>query len=216
MCPACFISADSGGSMVGSVTGERSAEAGTTGQDNILVVAGDLDGARSYTELRMSNGQVLRLPTETLLSAADSSADFQTNGLRSATSASDGASLVVPIVEEQITVGKRTVATGTLRLLKSVQEYEQALNEQLAVRTFDVERVVLNRQVDTAPEMRQEGETTIYPVVEERLILTKELILKEEVRVTKRDSVRQDNQVVTLRKEQVTVERHAAEPLVQK
>ena len=124
---------------------------------------------------------------------------------------SDAASLVVPIVEEQLTVGKRTVATGKVRLEKTVQEYQQALDEPLAVRTFDIERVVLNRVIDAVPEVRQEGDTTIYPLIEERLILTKELILKEELRVTKRDTEWRDTQVVTLRREHMTVERRPAE-----
>ena len=118
---------------------------------------------------------------------------------------------MVPIVEEQLTVGKRTVATGRIRLQKTVQEYQQALDEPLAVRTFDVERTVLNRPIDAVPEVRQEGDTTIYPLIEERLVLTKELILKEELRVTRRDSERRDTQVVTLRKEHITVERSSPE-----
>ena len=197
--------------MVGSVPGQEVTEAAATAQDNTLVVAGELDLTRSFTKLRMSNGQVVRLPTELLTSASSVPKDFTSNDLKGRDLLSDHAPLVVPIVEEQLTVGKRTVATGTVRLLKSVQEYQQALDEPLAVRSFDIERVVLNRTVDSVPEVRQEGDTTIYPLIEERLILTKELILKEELRITKRESERRDTQVVTLRREHVTVERRAAE-----
>ena len=176
-------------------------------RDNVLVVAGELDSASAFTELRMSNGQVVCLPTEILLSNLARGAEFNGGNLAPLALEDDAASLVVPIVEEQLTVGKRTVATGTVRLEKTVQEYQQALDEPLAVRTFDVERVVLNRTIDAVPEIRQEGDTTIYPLIEERLILTKELILKEELRITKRDTERRDTQVVTLRREHITVER---------
>ena len=180
-------------------------------QDNVLIVAGELNLARAYTELRMSNGQVVRLPTEILHSGGGRTPDFSGSHPASSELESDAASLVVPIVEEQLIVGKRTVATGTVRLEKTVQEYQHTLDEPLAVRTFDIERVVLNRVIDAVPEVRQEGDTTIYPLIEERLILTKELILKEELRVTKRDTERRDTQVVTLRREHMTVERRPAE-----
>ena len=179
-------------------------------QDNVLAVVGELDLARPYTELRMSNGQFVRLPTEILLRDEGAQTRFSNQPADLVLEKGD-ASLVVPIVEEQLTVGKRTVATGTVRLEKTVQEYQQALDEPLAVRTFDIERVVLNRAIDIIPEIRQEGDTTIYPLIEERLILTKELILKEELRITKRDSERRDTQVVTLRREHMTVERRPAE-----
>ena len=94
-------------------------------------------------------------------------------------------------------------------LRKSVQEFQQSLDETLAVRTFDVQRVVINRPVEAPPAIRSEGPTTVYPVVEERLILTKELILKEEIHVTQRDTERHDTQVVTLQREHIEVERHS-------
>ena len=113
----------------------------------------------------------------------------------------------IPLVEEQLTVGRKTVPTGRVLLQKTVQEYQEILDEPLAIRTFDVERVILNQLVDEAPPVRTEGDTTIYPLVEEQLILTKQLILREEVRVTKRDAERRDHQVVTLHREHLTVER---------
>jgi uncharacterized protein (TIGR02271 family) len=81
------------------------------------------------------------------------------------------------------------------------------LDEPLAIRTFDVERITINQVVDAPPEVRQEGDTTIYPLVEEQLVLTKQLILKQEVRVTKREGEKRDTQVVTLRREQLSVVR---------
>ena len=48
-----------------------------------------------------------------------------------------------------------------------------------------MEHVTVDRVVPVVPEIRHEGETTIYPVMEERLVVTRELVLKEEVRVTR-------------------------------
>ena len=43
--------------------------------------------------------------------------------------------------------------------------------------------------VEGEVKTRTEGDTTIIPVVEERLIVTKELVLKEEIRITRKHKV---------------------------
>ncbi len=97
-----------------------------------------------------------------------------------------------------------------------MQEYQEALNEPLLSTTYEVERVMKNTPVEVAPDIRHEGNVTIYPVMEEQLVLTKQLILKEEVRVTQRDIEHRDTQVVTLRREQIAIEREPGESLAQK
>ena len=168
---------------------------------NILEVIGTIDLSRPATELHLSGGRIIQIPTSVLAQESRHPA--------TRTSAESGAE-VIPLIEEQLVVGKQVVETAKVRLHKTVQLYEETLNEPLAIRTFDIERIVLNRPVESAPAVRQEGETTIYPLVEEQLVLTKQLILKEEVHVTRRDTERVYTQVVTLRREHLTVER---EPL---
>jgi uncharacterized protein (TIGR02271 family) len=171
---------------------------------NILVVSGDLDLQEPYTELWMPDGKVIRLLTTQLAPVAlDSSATE---------SEESPEAIVIPIVEEHLDIEKRTVTTGAVTLRKVVQEYQEALNEPLAVRTFDIERVVLNQPVEFAPPVRQEGSVTIYSLVEEQMVLTKQLILKEEIRVTQRDTERLDTQVVTLKREHLVVERPPVGP----
>ena len=174
---------------------------------NTLVASGTLDPSAPLTELHLADGRIVRLPTALFeqpasgFEAADSAADFV---------AESGGQVTVPLIEERLQVGRRVVPTGKVRLRKSVQEFETALNEPLAVRTFDIERVILNQPVESAPGVRVEGDTTIYPLLEEQLILTRQLVLKEEVRVTRRDTERLDTQVVTLRREHLVVEREPA------
>ena len=170
---------------------------------NVLTVAGNLNFERRETELHLADGRVILIPTSLLAQNQPQSASLAVDLVQ------DG-SVLIPLIEEQLVVGKQTVQTAKVRLQKTVQLYEEALNEPLAVRTYDIERIVLNRPVDTAPAVREEGLTTIYPLVEEQLVLTKQLILKEEVRVTRRDTERRDTQVVSLRREHLLVER---EPL---
>ena len=172
---------------------------------NLVKLTGTLDPTCAVTEIVLPNGRAVRLDTLLLLDPAVGTDPFQPL----AETLETGSTQVVPIIEERLLVGKQTVETGKVRLVKSVGEYKQALDEPLAIRTFDIERITFNQPVDTAPQVRHEGDTTIYPVVEEQLILTKRLVLKEEVRVTRRDTERRDTQVVTLRREHLTVERES-------
>ena len=175
---------------------------------NLLTLSGTLDPNCSVTELRLPDGRAIRLDTLLLLGANPVADPFTAP----APAAEFDGTQVIPIIEEQLHVGKQTVETGKVRLIKSVGEYQETHNEPLAIRTFDIERIALNQPVDTAPQVRHEGATTIYPVVEEQLVLTKRLILKEEVRVTQRDTERRDTQVVTLRREHIEVERETLKP----
>ena len=118
--------------------------------------------------------------------------------------------ITVPLIEEQLTVEKRVIETGKIRLLKSVQTYEELLDESLAVRSFDIERVIVNQPVEIPPPIRQEGDTTIYSLVEERMVLTKQFILTEEIRVTQRDTERRDRRKLVLSREYLAVEREAS------
>ena len=187
------------------------AEASDTSTDNILTATGELDAGRIYTELRLSNGQALRVPTAFFFQSTPRSEFEAKPSSTSSTASSASDTIVLPVVEEQLNIGKRTVATGTVRLEKHVQEYQEGLDVPLAVRTFDVERVVLNQPVETPPPIRQEGNTTVYSLVEEQLVLTTHLILKEEVRVTQRDTERRDTRTVTLKRETIDVVRSPVE-----
>ncbi len=115
---------------------------------------------------------------------------------------------VISVVEERLEVGKRLVDTGrTLRVQKHVREVPVQLREELAGETVSVERVPVGRAVSEPPAVRQEGEFTIIPVVEERLVVRKELVLVEEVRIHRRQAVRAWEESATVRMESVDIER---------
>ena len=125
---------------------------------------------------------------------------------RQTTGTLDG-SIVIPMMEERLDIQTRERATGVVSLQKRVEEYRETLDIPLASRTFDIERVLLNRPVETAPGVRQEGDTTIYSLVEEQLVITRQLILREEVRVTRRDTEHRDTRTVTLQREHLDITR---------
>jgi uncharacterized protein (TIGR02271 family) len=117
-------------------------------------------------------------------------------------------SLVVPVVEESLEVGKRAVETGRVRISKTVREREEVIDEPLMQEEVDVQRVPVNRVVDGPVPIRYEGETMIIPLLEEELVVVeKRLVLREELHVMRRRVDVRKPQTVTLRSEEATVER---------
>jgi len=113
---------------------------------------------------------------------------------------------VVPVVEETAVVYKERVVTDRVRLHKRVHETQEALDIPVQTESLEVERVPLGHWVEAPPAIRTEGDTTVYPVVEEVLVVEKRLRLVEEVRVTRHRETRHVRKQVALRHEEVTVE----------
>ena len=116
---------------------------------------------------------------------------------------------VIPVIEESLDVSKGVVETGVVRIHKSVREHQVVISEPLTSETVHVERVPMDVIVDGPLPIRTEGDVTVIPVVEEVLVTTKQLRLVEEVRITRVRSTNVHHQNVTLRAEDVDVERHA-------
>jgi len=113
----------------------------------------------------------------------------------------------IPVVEEILDVRQRRVETGRVRITKIVHEREEEVNAPRVREEVTIERVTLNRMVDTPTSMRQEGDTLIIPLLEEVVVMEKRLMVKEELRITKRRIEEHTSQQVKLRREEVVVER---------
>lgn len=114
---------------------------------------------------------------------------------------------IVRLHEEVLSTGKRQVERGRVRISIGVHEREQALEQSLERQDVEIERVPVGRPVDEVPEPRQEGELLIVPVVEEELVVTKRLVLKEEIHIRKRVTQRTERFTVTLRSEHADIAR---------
>lgn len=117
----------------------------------------------------------------------------------------------IPLIEETLTVNKRLVQTGQVRLVKTVHQDEQTVQIPLVADQIIVERVLINELVAEPPLTRQEGDTVIYPVLKEEYVLVKRLRLVEEIRVTTRQIQTLETQTVSLRREEMTIERTAVD-----
>ena len=114
--------------------------------------------------------------------------------------------IVIPLVAEQLVVDKRVVETGRVRLHVHTEEHVEVVEAPLLQVQYAVEHVPVDRVVDAVPSIRYEGETTVYPVMEERLVVRREMVLVEEVRVTRREVRTVETQSHVLRREEMTEE----------
>jgi uncharacterized protein (TIGR02271 family) len=113
----------------------------------------------------------------------------------------------IPVIEEQINVVKRPVEKGRVRITKTVQEREEVVDIPLIEEEVEVNHVPINQLVDRTEAIRHEGDTMIVPVYEEVLVVRKRLMLKEELHITRRRREVNRPQTVTVRREEVEVER---------
>jgi uncharacterized protein (TIGR02271 family) len=114
---------------------------------------------------------------------------------------------IIPLVEEQALVTKRKKLTEGVSVRTVVREEQKVIDEPLATEDIEVERTPLDRWVDAPVPVRHEGEVTVVTLVEEVVVVEKRLRATEEIRITKRRSVRHEPQQVTLRREEAVVER---------
>lgn len=189
---------------------------------NVVSGEGELDWKRDVTELRLASGEVLELPTNVLRlyrsgrvhEGVGGEVRLRREPMRAQQPVAEGAAVstsgggqLVPVIEEELEVGKRTVESGRVRLRKETSAEEISVNVPVASTTYEVERVAKDEVLEEWPEIRREGNTTVYPVVEEDVVLTKRLVLREEIRVTERRAQSTERKSVELRREDVVVER---------
>jgi len=118
----------------------------------------------------------------------------------------DGESRVIPVIREQVSVTRREVERGGVRVNKRVEEHEEIVEQPTYREEVTVERVALGRPIETATAPRQEGDTLIIPVFEEMLVVEKRLVLKEEIHITRRRIEETQQARVVLREEHVDIE----------
>lgn len=185
------------------VSSARSEQDGQDGERQVLV--------------EFENGRQVLVPTDTLVLQEDGSfylplslqemeRQYQ-SGQEQQLASKDGA-LVIPIVAEQLDVQKRQVDSGGVRVRKIVREHEETVDQPLLREEVNVERVPVNQVA--APNsnvgVRYEGDTMIVPILEEVLVVEKRLLVKEELRITKRQTNISQPQKVMLRSEEAIVE----------
>lgn len=115
--------------------------------------------------------------------------------------------LRIPIVEEEARLIKRSVETEHVNVRTSTVEHEVTVRDIVQREQVEVTRVPKDMEVAQVPQVRTEGDVTIVPVLEERLVVEKRLFLVEEVHLRRAVSTQPVELPATLRSTQVDIER---------
>ncbi len=107
--------------------------------------------------------------------------DDKANGTEKPSPARDA-----PIHEKLDLNSPATAVSSFSRVEKTAPGRDVLIDEPLFSEEVTVDRVQVNRIIDGPAQTRQEGDTTIIPVVEEVITIQKRLLLREEVRITRR------------------------------
>jgi uncharacterized protein (TIGR02271 family) len=176
----------------------------------IDTTAWPLDGSRAEVPVSLEGGRQVWVPVQALIREEEGRysipmalADLE----RRAGADPREPPLVLPVIEETLAVDTRRVETGRVRIRKVVHAREELVDPPLWREEVVVERVPVNRVVEGPIPVRYEGDTMIISLLEEVLVVETRLLLKEEVHITTRRTETHTPERVTLRHEDVTIER---------
>ncbi len=118
---------------------------------------------------------------------------------------------VVRLHAEEASVRRERVETGRVGVRVVTREHEELIDVPLNRDHVEVERVAIGRQIDAIPPTRQDGDTTIVPVVEEIVVIERRLMLKEELHIRRIHTTEQHQERVVLRRQEALVTRTPVE-----
>ena len=127
---------------------------------------------REFNTVKLSNGTELKVPSANLEPQQDGSFYLR-----------DGQSQSSPKPESA------TEAPADRR---------STIDAALFKEDIDMQRVAVNRIIDAPVDVRIEDGVTIIPVMEERLKIEKQLILREEIRIIKKRTTVRDERLASL------------------
>lgn len=113
----------------------------------------------------------------------------------------------IRLIEERLSVGKRVVDRGGVRVSTRTETHTETAQVTLEDMNVEIEHVPAGRFVDAAVGPVVDGELTILPVYEERIVVEKRLWLVEEIHIRQRRVAREVEIPTELRRQVAVVER---------
>jgi len=109
-------------------------------------------------------------------------------------------------LEEELEIGKRTQLAGTVQARKSVETRQVGdVFEREIEELDDVERTAPHEDDSGEIETLADGSVSI-PILEERLVVTKEIVVRERVVIRKRTTMERERIETELRRERVEID----------
>jgi uncharacterized protein (TIGR02271 family) len=159
--------------------------------------------------VRFDNGQQVNIPEELLKRQKDGNYHLalSVRELLPIGTIGNDSKVVIPVMEERLTVQASASEPDKVEIRKTVRERVEVVDQPLVTEEVEIERIAINRPIKEPISVRHEGDTLVIPLLEEVLVVEKQLILREEVRIKKLRKETYAPQEVTLREEQVEVVR---------
>jgi len=118
---------------------------------------------------------------------------------------------IIPVIAEKLAVTTRRVERGKVLIHKRVETHQEIVDIPTICEQVHVERTAINKLLeDVVPEVREEDEVLIIPLIEEVPGVENQLMLREEVRISKRRFHTVTPRKITLRREVVDIVRHGS------
>lgn len=111
------------------------------------------------------------------------------------------------VLAEELTVAKRRVERALVRVATVTRERTHQVDEDLTHERVEITHVPIGRTVDTVPSVREEGDLTILPVVEEVIVIERRLVLKEEIHIRRLRTTERHRETVMLREQEAVITR---------
>jgi stress response protein YsnF len=111
----------------------------------------------------------------------------------------------IPVLQEEAQIHTLREHVGTVRVRKVVHQTEEAVNTGGYREIVETTRIPVDQVAAAVKPPWHQGDTLVIPVYEERLVT--QLVLLEEIHVTRRRESFQDSVNASLRREEVIVER---------
>jgi stress response protein YsnF len=119
---------------------------------------------------------------------------------------------VLRLHEETAQISKVSRVSGEVSVSTRTLTRDELVSQDLAHTNVEVTTVPIGRPVDAIPAIREEGDVTIFPVMEEVLVIERRLMLKEEVHIRKVRTTERHQETVTLRYQEAVVSRNSETP----
>lgn len=113
----------------------------------------------------------------------------------------------LPLTEEQLHLDKERRVTGRVQVTTQTETVESLIPVALDSSEVEVVRVPVDRKIEAVPDVVTEGDLTIVPVVEERVVVTRELYLREELHIRRVQHREEATIPVSTRRQVAHVER---------
>ncbi|WP_391488026.1 DUF2382 domain-containing protein [Leclercia tamurae] len=113
----------------------------------------------------------------------------------------------VTLAEERLELGTKKVVDRRVRITRATRVDEKNITAELTQENADIKRFAKNEvlEAQNIPQIRQEGDVTIIPIIEERVEIIKHYVLTEEIHIIKKRSTERHQEIIRLRSQEIII-----------